>query len=337
MASLLGTGELRLRLEDGLLELDENSSILDPLGGDPLLLVGQPTSTEYSQAGTYIIRTVGDVTLTLSPMTAMEPTGPSVTYPQPDIQYRIRRHVQRISSTEMRDNIDATGMYYADVELIATAPGDRHNIGSGEALEVSGHRGDGYRLRTENAVLSYSRAETLWGEFSRTILLPGSTDSPEEYVQLSRQNVLVTYDRSSLVDEIQSFVDSDSERVTTQDLLVRHLRPHYVNIAWAYVGGSNEPEVIRALQEALDDIAPGEELEVSGLVQVLTSRGASSVYSPDPSSRLGRREPVLVAVYHDESRRVRAAIITDVGQSTRLARWIADRITPRRLSVSGLR
>lgn len=334
VASLEGTGELRLQLADGLLEIDENSTILGP---DPLLLFGQPMSTEYSQAGTYIVSAVADNELTLSPMTALEPPGPSVVYPQENLQYRIRRHVQRISSTEMRDNTDATGMFFADVELIALAPGDQHNIQSGVPLEVSGHRADGYRLRTDNPVLSFSRAETLWAEMSRTILLPGSTDSPEEYVQLSRQSVLVTYDRSELVDEIQSFVDSDSERVTTQDLLVRHLRPHYVNIAWAYVGGSNEPEVIRALRDALDDIAPGEELEVSNLVKVLTARGASSVYSPDPSSRFGRREPVLVTVYHDEDRRVRAAVITDVGESTRLARWIADNVSPRRLSVSGLR
>lgn len=340
VADLTSTDALRLKCRDGLLELDDDiaaSTVLDPGNGDPLFLVGAVRSTEHPQTGTYIIRSLpSDTSFEMSEMTLFQ-TLPSEPYPQTEVQYRIRRYIQRVSSTEMRDNQDITGLYYADVELLATAPGDQYNIPSDITLEVSGHRADGFRLYAESDILTFSRAERLWAEFSRTILLPGSSDSPEEYVQLSRQNIQVSYDRSSLVDEIQSFVDSDGERVVVQDILVRHLRPHYLRLNWTYAGGPSEPVMVRAVTETLDKIVPGDELEVGNIVDVLRKRGADKVYSLDPDSARGRNAPVIIALFHDVDRSIRGLLIRDAAQAGRLARWIPDSIVLRRLSASGLR
>ncbi len=227
-------------------------------------------------------------------------------------------------------------MYYMDVELRSVAPGNEFNIEAGETLVATGYVSDGYRLSVENDVLTFSRAEELTAEISRTILLVGSSDSPEEYVQLSQQNVQVNYDRSELVDEIQSFADSDQERVVCQEILSKHLLPHYLSVNWGYVGGSSEAVMERALNDAIDAVEPDTQLEISDMVEVLRRRGASSVYTIDTDARTGRRAPLMVAVLHNNDRTVQAVIVNDFISITRLHRYIPDNISLNRVSTGGI-
>jgi hypothetical protein len=330
IASLTSGGALRLQ-SSRRIELDPTSSAIENLT-NPLALAGAPMSSDHPAQGTYIVSVVAENVLFFSGMTPAL-TGGVV----PDTAYRIRRYVQRISSTEMNQNRDVSGLYYADVELVSFGPGDGFNISAGTPLDVEGHRADGYRLVTESTVTSFSRAEVLHAEISRTILLPGSSDSPEEYVQLSQQNVQVTYDRSQLVDEVQSFCDSEFHRVVVQEILVRHLLPHYVSLAWSYAGGSAEPEMLRAFETALDKIEPNEQLEVTDLTDILRRRGATSVYTPDTSSTTGRTAPLFIVVYHDDERRVRGQLVRDFVTTVRTQRYIPDNIQLRRISAGGIR
>jgi hypothetical protein len=236
----------------------------------------------------------------------------------------------------MNENQDATQLYYQDVELRSVAPGNEFNVDAGLAMEVTGVRADGYRVTTDNPVLTFSRAEVAQAEISRTILLPGSSDSPEEYVQISQQNIQVNYDRSQLVDEVQSFGDSDFERVITQEILAKHLLPHYVSLNWAYVAGPAKSDGIRALNEAIDAIEPDTEFEVLDLVDVLRSRGSSSVYTVDNDAVTGRRAPIMVVVYHDTSRVRRAVLVRDFVNAVRAQKFIPDSIEISRVSAAGI-
>lgn len=327
VASLGPSDHLRLRANDQIeISAESDAAALAALG------LSAPATNQHPQEGRFIIAGVDPTTLTLAGDTPYLSTG-SV----PDTQYRIRRHVQRISSTEMNEQQDATGLYYVDVELQSVAPGNDYNAEAGSVMEVSGHRADGYRLSADNDALTFSRAEVLRAEISRTMLLVGSSDSPVEAVQLSRQNVQVNYDRSQLVDEVQSFVDSDFERVVSTETLVRHLLPHYWTSNWVYVGGPAEPEMLDALEEALDAVEPNTQLEVGDLVDVLRRRGATSVYVPDPDAPTGRRPPLGVIVYHTEDRRVRAMLVTDFIDTVRTQRFIADDLRLTRQSPGGIR
>jgi hypothetical protein len=318
----------------GALQLQANRPIL--LDDTPPNALGTLSilslSNEHPDSGIYIIRSVAENTLTLSTR-----TPGLVGVSQPLSAYRVLRYVQRVSSTEMNENQDATGLYYADVQMVSEGPGDVYNLNTGVEMEITGHAADGFRLSTENPVLSYSRAEVLFAEISRSILLVGSSDSPEEYVQLSQQNVQVTYDRSQLVDEVQSFCDSDLHRVLNEEILVRHLFPHYVSLTWNYLGGSAEAVMRRAFETLLDEIEPNEALEVTDLTSVLTKRGASSVYVTDTASLTGRAAPLFVVVYHDESRRIRAQIVRDFVTTVRTQRYIPDNIRVLRVSAGTLR
>jgi hypothetical protein len=323
IASLTVGGNLQLKTSERL-DISSGSTALGVLFISTL-------SSDHPSKGTFIVSSASENTLQVSLATPL--SGGSVA----DTHYQVRRYVQRISSTEMNLNVDASGLYYATVEAVSTLPGDRHNIGNQIELAVTGHHADGYRLSTDNETTSFSRAEGLDAQLSRTLLLVGSSDSPEEYVQLSGQNVQVTYERSPLVDDIQSFCNSVFRRVLCEEILVRHLLPHYVSVNWSYAGGSSEPDMTRAISDALDAIEGGQELEVGDLTDLLRRRGATSVYTPDTEATNGRNAPLLLVVRHESDRRVRASLVRDVVTAVRTQRYLPDSIALKRLSSSGLR
>lgn len=309
------------------LEIDSaTSTALSMFGADAY-------DNKHPDAGQYVIASVTQTTLEISNRVAafVGDGAPN------SCRYRVYRHMQRASVTEMNTQVDYSGLYYMDVSLISKTPGDQNNIGAAVELAVTGHRADGYRLTTENSALSYSRAETLLAEISPTIQIVGSLDTPSEALQLSRQNVLVTYERSPLVDEAQSFCDSTFNRVVCEDILVRHLLPNYVSAAVYYVGGSSEANMRREVLSLLDEIEPGDELELSNVVRAFNRQGATSVYTLDPSSSTGRTSPILVVVYHELDRSVRATIVRDQVSTTRTRRFLPDNITLRRVTSSGIR
>ena len=308
---------------DVKIEISSDSTSLVVLG-----IVGALTNIPFS-AGEYIVASVAATVLTFSLDTPA--SGPTS-----NMQYRIRRYIQRISSTEMNDNVDETGLNFAEVELISEQPGNRFNIPAGFAFTFTGQRGDGFRLFTPSDVLSYSRAEILNAEISRTILLVGSSDSPEEYVQLSQQNVQVNYDRSQLVDDVQSFLDSDFNRVTTQEGIARHLLPNFVSTNWQYVGGDLEVTMRRALEEFLGDVDADEQLEVGDLLNELRRRGAVSIFSPDTDATSGRTAPLFVVVYHELDRTISGMIVRDFVSTSRTKRFIPDELALFRVSPRGV-
>jgi hypothetical protein len=331
------------RLGDEIASLDANVLVLggsrrveiDDVASSAVLLGLLQISTydtDHDERGEYVIVGVQATVLSLSTFTPLS-GGPPVSR----THYRIKRYVQRISSTEMNENLDASGLYYMDVQLVSQVSGDIGNLGAGTAMTVTGHRSDGYRLTTDNVALSYSRAEVLRAEISPSILLVGSSDSPSEYVQLAQQNVQVAYDRSQIADDIQGFCDSDFQRVVCEEILVRHLLPHYVSLSWAYVGGSTEPEMLRAVLELLDALEPDQQFEVGDVVDVLRRKGALSVYTPDSAAQSGRSSPLFVIVHHEMDRSVRAQVVTDFVDTVRVQRYLPGDITLRRVSTGGIR
>ncbi len=312
------------------IELDEVLSTVITDATNPLFLSAQPPCTEYDQSGPYIISAVGATTLYLAPITGTPGT-------QSYVYYRVLRYVQRISSTEMNLQLDSSGLYYVDVQLAGKGPGNDRNISANLTMTETGHVSDGYRLRTENEATSFSRAEVLHAEISRSLLLVGSSDSPQEYVQLSQQDVQVTYDRSPLVDDVQSFVNAKFNRVVCSEPLVRHLLPHYVSLAWNYAGGSSEADMLRVIIDFLDTVEADDGIEVQDLINELRKKGATSVYILDSSAASGRAAPIMVVIYHDTDREVHALLVTDEVDTVRTQRFIPGDITVRRTSPGGIR
>ena len=330
IADITGTNNLRLQ-SDSRLEI--NDDVLVSTAFTVLLGLGTASDSDSADQGEFVVVTVAPGGVA----TQLVVAGTGFTAAETDIRYTVSRYTQRASTTDMALKQDASGLYYADVELISTAPGDQFNIAAGVVFEPSGYYSEGYELYAENDVLSFSTAEVLKARMSRSILLDGSPDAPAERVQLSQQNILVSYDRSQLIEDAQGFCDSNYNRVTNNEALVRHLLPHYVRLAWKYVGGATELEMKRAIEAYLEALEAGDLLEIGDLSNELRKRGAVSVYNEDTSSSTGRGAPLAVIIYHEEGRRIRAQIVRDFVDTTRAQRYIAESIAVTRISTGGIR
>lgn len=234
----------------------------------------------------------------------------------PSQHFKIHRPgVQRISSTEMEDNVEG-GLYYADIEVVSMGPGDEFNIVKGIQLDVEGHQSDGYLLSNEDNNLTFSVYEELRMQIGRRLLIPGNTDIPDNMTQVSQQNIQINYERSPLVSQVQDFVNSELDRVLCANILVRHLLPHFVQFDMTYQGGSKASIVIDDMTDLIDGLLPDEVLEASALANIAKRRGATRVEMPI----------TLVGVVHGNDRDIRVERSQDAISRGRLATFIVDNL-----------
>lgn len=237
--------------------------------------------------------------------------------------YEIRRPgTQRISSTAMNDNTAEAGLYYFDVELVSEGTGDLFNIESSQQLTAVGYRSDGYYLSTQNSNLTFSMAEEPTLHISRSILEVGVSDSPANATQITGQNIEVTYERATLVADVQNFTLSETERVVCANPLARHLVPHFVRFDYEYVGGSASSLLVTDMTNYIRSLFPSDYLESSDLVDLGYQRGATSVTSPID----------LIAIVHNYDRSVVAQRSQNSLNTGRLAAFVADRLSVNRRS-----
>lgn len=293
--------------------------------------LGLPTTTINNQAiadidGYYEVTYVGDASdatehsaLTVSPAVGGAAGGQAQHF------IIVRPGLQRLHSTAMADNTE-TGLYYMDVELVSEGSGDDWNLERDELFEIEDYQSDGYRLEVADSNLSYSTQERLTMVVSRRILTVGTTDQPDNALTLSSQNLQVNYDRSPLVASIQSFSSADLERVLNASLLVRHLQPHYLNFALNYRGGSSADVVEGDVESYLDELGPSERVEASDLQNLALRRGANYVQNPI----------TLVAVAHDEERKISVDRSNDFVTKGRLATFFYDNVAVTRETNTSL-
>lgn len=302
--------------------------------GDPNaanVTLGLPTSTTSNKAisdidGYYEITYVGNLSdatkhyaLTVSPAVGGAAGGQAQHF------IIVRPGLQRLHSTEMANNTE-TGLYYMDVELVSEGSGDDWNLEANELFDIENYESDGYRLVVEDSNFSYSTLEKLTMVVSRRILTVGTSDQPDSALTLSSQNLQVNYDRSPLVSSIQSFASADLERVLNASLLVRHLQPHYLNFDLNYRGGSSADVVGDDVDDYLNELGPDERVEVSDLQNLALKRGASYVQNP----------VTLVAVAHDETRKISVERSNDYVTKGRLSTFFKDNVVVTRETNTSL-
>jgi len=280
-------------------------------------------SNESPHAGTYDIVSVGTLTLTVDVTFAADPHwGSSIS----DQTFRVLRSgVQRVSTTQMADNVGDAGLHYFDVELISQGAGDAWNIGSGEQLTVRGYRSDGYYLTTDDENLTFSPSERPRLVISRTILENGVDDDPRNATQVTGQSIQVTYDRSVTVSNVQDFAMSEVERVVCASPLSRHLIPHYIRYDFEYFGGSTEDIVLADHEKYIRNLYPADTLDASDLQKLASDRGATKVTNP----------LTLIAVVHRVDRSIWVQRSQDSLSTSRLSAFIPDQLNVTRNVTGG--
>lgn len=297
-----------------------NTLILNGLATTASTFVNVDQRNVAPHAGTHVIASVdsqSQVTFTANLNSGSSPFSSPFTRQQFKV---FRSGVQRVSTSQMKENTAEAGLYYFDVELVSEGTGDLWNIDAGKQLEVVGYRSDGYFLTTEDSNLTFSTIERPRLIISKTILEEGVDDDPANATQLAGQNILIDYDRSSLVEDAQNFVSSETERVVNSSPLARHLIPHFIRLDFTYVGGAKEEVVTPDMEDYMVKLAPMEALESSDLQKIAYDNGATSVDNPID----------LIAIVHNVDRTITAARSQNRLTTGRLAAFIPDLLNVKR-------
>lgn len=221
---------------------------------------------------------------------------------------------QSISSTVMNDQRDSLGLYYFDVECASEGYGDTWNVDPDLRGAVSGYEAEGWEITTEDAILSYSMAEQAWIHISPRILIVGAENDPSNYTELIGGSIQLNYERSPLVETVDSFVRDQQNRVVCQSPLVRHLTPIFVRTSIQYSGGSTESDARTDLVDIVEAVVPEQQLEVSDLTGKLTELGSDHVLMP----------VTLIGIKHETDRTIIIERSQDSISTERLSSLIPD-------------
>jgi hypothetical protein len=267
--------------------------------------------------GTYVIDAVGPFgnvnELTVNSLVPF-PTGGTSTINQ---QFKVyRAGLQRIVSTDMAKNVGTASLYFFDVQLVSEGTGDQYNIAEAQQLVVTGFRSDGYFLTTDDPDLTFSPVERPKLHLSRSILEVGVSDDPNNATQLAGQNIQINYSRSALVNDVNNFATSETERVINASPLARHLIPYFVRFVLTYFGGSAENVVIPDVQTYINALFPQDSLDVSDLEKIVNNRGATLITNPID----------LIAVIHNFDRSITVERSQNKLNTGRLAAFIPDQL-----------
>ena len=229
-----------------------------------------------------------------------------------------RPGTQRIGATEMSANVDTeTGLYFFDVQLASVGIGDLWNIDAGAELTIAGYRGYGYYLYTKDTDLTFSMAEAPWMSLPAIYYPVGVSDDPSNAVNLLGQNVEINYDSSALVEEVQNYVMSETDRNTNSSPLVRHLIPYAVRLNVSYVGGSKASVVEADATTYIQNLYPSQPLTSYNVQSWIANRGGTDMTNPI----------MVMAVVQQIDRSVWMEMSQDRINSGRLAAFLPDVLT----------
>lgn len=271
-------------------------------------------NNESPHAGKYRISSVGTTELNVD---GTFPANVNWSSSVDNQTFRVLREgVQRISTTQMESQTAEAGLYYADIELVSEGAGDAWNINGGLQMTVEGYYSEGYYLTTDDENMVFSALERPRLVISRSILESGVDDDPRNATQVTGQNIQITYERSSTVQNVQDFMLSEVERVVCASPLSRHLVPHFVRTDIEYFGGSDESVVLPDIEKYVRDLFPSDSLDSSDLQRIVNDRGATKVTNP----------LTLIAIVHRTDRTIYIQRSQNSLSTTRLAAFIPDRI-----------
>jgi hypothetical protein len=191
--------------------------------------------------------------------------------------YRIcRPNLRRVNPTEMAAKQDGA-FFYFDTEVISLGPSPAHNIPRNSYLTaVDGtYEAEGYKHRVDDFTLTYSMQESGVLELPTKILPRDVPDTLDNYLGLMGVPAEVAYERASVVEDVQNFIESVEDRTTAANMLARHFLPTYVSYDASYVGGSAASVVAKDISNFIDALEVQTPIDVSEIEKLITGRGGN--------------------------------------------------------------
>jgi len=205
--------------------------------------------------------------------------GPRRGHKQP---YKITRpHTVHISSTAMKEQGRENGFYYFDVRARSLGGDSVYNLPKDTPLTpVFGtFDSDGYRFEVEDALYTYSTKEDSRLHFSSRFLPNELDDTEDNKISLEGATFSITHDFSELVNQVQSLLLSDENRILCADPLARHFIPSYVYLDVAAQGG-DMTRMSTTIVDFINALEPEAVLDVSQMEKYLHDADVTSYSHP---------------------------------------------------------
>jgi hypothetical protein len=193
--------------------------------------------------------------------------------------YRIYRpNLRRVNPTEMALNYDGAYCFF-DTQVISLGPSDANNIPIDSYLTVDEgtYESEGYLHEVDDRTLTYSMQESGVLKIPTKLLPLNVPDTLDSYLNLVGAPVQVSYESADVVQQVQAFLSSADDRVTTANLLARHLLPTYVSYDAKYTGGSAGSVIAQDIIDYINNLAVETPIDVSEIEKLIDARDGNPV------------------------------------------------------------
>lgn len=209
-------------------------------------------------------------------------------------------------------------LYYMEVKIIAKESGSDYNLPDNSFMRIDltadfPYYSEGWWLETESEYFSFTVYEGMTINFSpqwkdRTALVVGNTFQ-------------LTYDYADSLAEIQDMALSDSYRILSEDILIRHVIPLLVMFRIGYAGGTvDQTESLNQLRDYVENLHKTPEfgtgkLDVFQIQSVFITAGVTNLDLPIE----------VVAIMENQDRTSTAYRSTDnITLPDRVSRFVLD-------------
>ena len=202
----------------------------------------------------------------------------------------------------------STGMYYLDVDVEATATGAAWDQAIGATYAATAVNSEGWSLKSTSGVLSYSTRDLPYLQMDEWV-----NDTTQLFVTFTAPAIRVAYEYASDLSDIQTFADSEDNRIVAEDVLIRHFVPSYVRTTIRARGISAEDSKA-ATVAYINALDPTDDLEVSDVSDAIYTEGGTKVQMP----------VTLTGLTQSRERTWSATFSEDTLTSSRIQHFIAD-------------
>lgn len=190
--------------------------------------------------------------------------------------------------------VDNNGLYYWDFTASSRSPLTTEKVAEDTQMTIEGYESFGYELEVTNTNYSFSSAEKVYLNCTPVVLPLYATDFSVAF-PVPNSSVQIDYDRSQLVDDVQSFLLSDFDRVVCNNPLARHYFPAYLYLTLTVTGGKTDTELKDDVVEYVASRFPNKSIDAYSLNNVLREGGVKTVEQPLD----------IVFLVHDTDRTIR--------------------------------
>ena len=282
--------ELQFYSRDNAIEIQDSSpNVLTKLG----LSDGQVNS--YSNAGATVVVTDLDYAQDtgIATLTVKDPGNTDNMDAASNVRVFVtvgRNEYQVFYPGDMERSDD--GLYTVSFTASSRSPLTTERLAENTQMGISGYHSLGYTLDVENVNYSYSGAERVFMNITPTVLDSEATNWSAAFV--TSAELVVDYERSQLVDDVQAYLLSDFSRVVCNNPLARHYLPAYVYLSLT-VNTSNSGDFMKTkVADFIRSLFPNRVLQAHDLAMVLANSGATYVENPI----------VLKFLMHDATRNI---------------------------------